>query len=114
MSTHIKILSQKEINSFDNPPEFNAEERKKFFLGHVWIKNVLEGFRTPSNKVGFILQLGYFRSANKFFSVKTFHQKDINFAIRRLALPVEKDYLKDYHERTFERHQKIILKNLVA
>lgn len=86
MSTHIKIISQKDISLFDNPPEFNAEERKKFFLVHVWAKEVLKDFRTSANKVGFLLQLGYFRSTNKFFPIRTFHQKDVNFAINRLEL----------------------------
>ncbi len=84
MSTHIKIITPKEVRIFDNPPKFNGEERKKFFLTPIWAKEALAGFKTPVNKIGFILQLGYFKAVNKFFSVKTFYEKDFEFVIRKL------------------------------
>ena len=30
MATHIKILNNKDIETFNSPPEFNGEERKRF------------------------------------------------------------------------------------
>lgn len=36
MSTHIKILNNKDIKAFDSPPEFNGEERKRFFYLPKW------------------------------------------------------------------------------
>jgi len=112
VSTHLKIISPKEIRAFDNPPEFNNEQRKKFLSVPAWTREVLEHFRTPSNRVGFVLQLGYFRAVNKFFLANRFHQNDIQFVSNRLGISLEDISLKNYKGRSFERHQEIILKKM--
>ncbi len=112
MGTHLKIISQKEIRVFDNPPEFNGEQRKKFFSVAIWTREILERFRTPTNKIGFVLQLGYFKAVNKFFVANRFHQNDIEFVTSRLEMSLKDICLEEYKERSFERHQEIILKKL--
>ncbi|MBF0560324.1 MAG: Tn3 family transposase, partial [Nitrospirae bacterium] len=102
----------KEVQAFDNPPEFNGEERKKVFFVPFLGRTAMTGFRTPINKVGFVLQCGYFSAVNKFFVASRFHRKDVEFTIGRLDLSMEEVNLSDYNKRTRERHQEIILKNL--
>ena len=77
MSTHLKILSPKEIKTFDSPPEFSGEERKRFFYLPQWAEEIVSSLRTPTNKVGFVTQLGYFTAVNKFFVSHSFLQRDI-------------------------------------
>jgi hypothetical protein len=36
MTTHLKILSQSDIKTFDLPPEFSIEERRRFFDLPKW------------------------------------------------------------------------------
>ena len=84
MSTHIKILGQQDIQDFDTVPELSGEDRKKFFYIPIWAKEILENLRTPVNKVGFILQLGYFKADSKFFSSKSFNPKDVDFVSEKL------------------------------
>ncbi len=112
MATHIKILSQSDIKVFDLPPVFNIEERKRFFDLPKWADDEVKDCRTPITKVGFILQLGYFFAVNRFFVANKFHVKDVEFICRKLQLPVEEINFKAYIERTFERHQEIILEKL--
>jgi hypothetical protein len=86
MATHIKIFSQKEIQFFDNPPEFDNEERKRFFYMPLWLEKTIDSFRTATNKVGFMLQFGYFSAVNRFFVASKFHEKDIAFVTEAVEL----------------------------
>ena len=63
-------------------------------------------------KVGFVLQLGYFFAVNRFFVANRFHFKDVEFICKKLQIPIEEIDFKAYIERTFERHQEIILERL--
>jgi hypothetical protein len=112
MSTYIKILTSKDIEIFDCPPKFNEEEREHFFNLPVWAVSLVETFRTPTNKVGFILQLGYFKAVNKFFSSSKFYQIDIQFIAKKLNIYVDTISLSQYTRTTFERHQEIVLEKL--
>ena len=109
MSTHLKILSSKEMKEFDSPPEFTGEERKKFFSISLWISNRVKSFRSPTNQVGFILQLGYFKASNKFFRPSRYRRKDIEGITRKLGFSSDDIHLTDYTDTTFKRHQEIIL-----
>lgn len=111
MSPHLKILSQQDITVFEFPPEFNADERKRFFDLPKWALKLIESFKIPTNKVGFVLQLGYFKAINRFFVARKFHKQDIEFVSSRLQILPEKIYLEKYIEATFVRHQEIILEN---
>ncbi len=84
MATHLKILSQRDMKVFDFPPEFTGEDRKRFFALPKWTIELVESFKTPTNKAGFVLQFGYFKAVNKFFVAKKFHRKDVEFVTRRL------------------------------
>jgi TnpA family transposase len=108
----IKILNNNDIKAFDSPPVFTAEERKQFFYLSQWASELVESFRTPTNKIGFILQLGYFKAANRFFVARKYHQNDIEFIARKLELEGELVDFGKYTDATFIRHKKIILKKL--
>ncbi len=111
MSTHIKMLNNKDIKVFDAPPVFNGEERKRFFYLPKWASELVESFRTPTNKIGFVLQLGYFKAANRFFVAQKFDEKDVVFVANKLGLSADTDF-KKYTKATFIRHQSSILENL--
>ena len=108
----IKILNHNDIKSFDSPPEFHGEERKQSFYLPKWASELVDSFRTPTNKLGFILQFGYFKATNRFFADRKFHQNDIEFVTRRLKSLLNSTDLSKYTRTTFERHQELILKNM--
>jgi len=112
MATHLKILSQYDIKSFECPPEFNGDERKRFFYLPKWANALVKSFRTPTNKAGFVLQFGYFKANNRFFSATKFHRRDAEFVATRLNVSFAKVDFKKYIRTTFERHQGIILEAL--
>jgi len=112
MSTHIKILNKSEINIFSSPPVFNSKERKQFFYLPKWASKLLEGFRTPVNRVGFILQLAYFKATNSFFVAHCYHHHDIRFIANRLGISPQEIDISKYNRTTFERHQEYILENM--
>lgn len=112
MSSHLKIISQENIRTFNTPPKFNGEERKKFFSVPVWARETLERLRTPVNKIGFILQLGYFRAVNKFFANDLFYQKDVVFIANKHQISLLDVDFSRYASTSLERHQEIILNNL--
>lgn len=112
MATHTKILSQPDIDAFEFPPKFNAEERRGFFTLPKWADDAVDELRTPTNKVGFILQLGYFSAVNRFFVSNRFHEKDVEFVCRRYEIAFEKVEMDNYVRGSFGRHQEIILKRL--
>ncbi len=108
----IKILNKGDIKSFDSPPLFNGEERKQFFYLPKWASELVESFRTPTNKIGFILQLGYFKAANRFFVARKYHQNDIEFIANRYGFELSGFDFENYKERTFIRHHELILENM--
>lgn len=87
MTTFITVLSQADMRAFEAPPIFSEEERSSFFELPQWADNIINTLRTPTNKAGFVLQLGYFRATNKFFNPKDFHISDIAFVARALSIP---------------------------
>jgi len=108
MTTFIKILNNKDSKEFDTPPEFNEEEKKRFFSLPRNQVELMNRFKTPMNKVGFVLQFGYFKAVNKFFVAHKFYKTDIIFVAKRLGLESDIDFDK-YTKATFTRHQKHIL-----
>jgi hypothetical protein len=67
----------------------------------------LYAMRTPTNKVGFVLQLGYFKANGKFFTAEQFCEHDIVYIAKMLEIsPDEIDlsvYQKKYRHITERR-----------
>lgn len=112
MPTFIKILSSQEIKRFENPPIFDRDQRKQMFKMQSWVKNALESLDTPINKIGFMLQLGYFRAATRFFSSHKYHLRDIEYVAKHLKVKVSDMHFDQYKRTTFRRHQQIIVDTL--
>ena len=112
MTTHLKILSKSDIKFFEYPPEFSGEERKRFFSLPNWALEIVENIRIPINKVGFVLQLGYFKSVKRFFISKKFHTRDVDYVTRKLGYSSEQIDLVNYSKSTNGRHQEVIRESL--
>jgi hypothetical protein len=54
------ILTEEELTAFDYPPILNKEAKAFCFTINKSVKNKIDRLRTPTSKVGFILQYGYF------------------------------------------------------
>jgi len=109
--TTLNILSKEEIERFESPPWFTAEKRKYFFTIPDWAENTVKKFSTPASKIGFILQLGYFRATNKFYPKNLFCPQDLEFVQKRLGF--ENIWREtEYSARMMQRHRLLILTKL--
>ena len=106
----VSILSPLNRKAFETPPVLSDEERAVFFEPGQWGLKLIRTFRSSTNKVGFVLLLGYFRVTNRFFQPKQFHQHDVEYVISTICM--EKVYLEKYSATTLERHKTIILNQL--
>ena len=109
--TPLIILSKEEVEIFESPPRLTAEERKHFFTLPEWAEKLVTKLPTLSSKIGFILQLGYFRATNKFYPKELFHPEDIAFVQRRLGAS-DAWQGAEYPIRMVQRHRLHILTNL--
>lgn len=104
------ILSPAEHQRFDLPPKFNADDRALYFsLTNDELK-IIEELRTKSNKVGFILQLGYFKANGKFYATEQFKRADIDYAANLLGFSPVDIGLSSYRKKIPLDHRKRILK----
>lgn len=107
--TKLTILTSKERSLFDLPPIFNADDRACYFsLTSNEIKLVY-AIRTQTNKVGFVLQLGYFKSNGKFFTSEQYRQHDIAYVAKMLEISQDEIDLSYYQKKIPSDHRKKIL-----
>lgn len=107
--TKLVILTHNERRRFDSPPMFNPNERALFFALNNTELQITQELRTATNKVGFVLQLGYFRSQGKFFTAEQFRKQNIDYVINSLNVDPNKVNLFSYQKKIPADHRKRIL-----
>lgn len=80
----MRILDHAEEQQFENPPEFNNVDRKKFLTFPEKILLQCEKMKVPSKKAFFLLAFGYFKAKNKFFPNK-FNEKDLKYVCMKFS-----------------------------
>ncbi len=106
----IKILQPTEIKAYDSPPIFTGNERKAAFHIPLSVKEMLNSVQSPTNKVGLVLQYGYFKVNKRFYSSRKFHVKDIEFVARSLQIPIEDVKFPDkYFRNKSAEHQSQLI-----
>ena len=78
----MQILPAYEAKQFDLPPKLNQAERKLFFTPTPAMKVRVNKAKDEMNRIGLILQYGYFRATGKFYVSSKFHQGDIHFVAK--------------------------------
>ncbi|MDJ1498265.1 Tn3 family transposase [Cytophagaceae bacterium DM2B3-1] len=109
MAYYKDVIDQSSQKEFDTPPVLDYQLRKHFFSLPPWAENIVSGLSSSVNKVGFILQLGYFKATGRFFKPITFRKGDISFITQRI-LQVGSVQIRDYADATRRRHQEEILR----
>lgn len=104
----MRIFNSLEEAEFESPPKFNSTERKNFFATSIAINELLENLRTPTNKVCFLVSLGYFKARRRFFYRK-FMPADIEFVANQLGVNPMSVHPEQYDKATYLRHQELIL-----
>lgn len=104
-----EFLSPEARLRFDHPPVLNAQQRLIFLQAPVWATDYMKLLQTPSNKVGFLLQVGYFRIVSRFFVSSRYAQSDVGFVAEKISVDVNDVNMSEYEGNTVRRHQKEIL-----
>lgn len=104
-----EYLSVEARHRFDHPPVLNSEQRLIFLQAPAWATDYVKGLQTPSNKVGFLLQVGYFRVVSRFFVASRYHQSDVDFVAEKISVAINAVNMDEYQGRTVLRHQEEIL-----
>jgi TnpA family transposase len=107
--TKLSILSATEQKRFDSPPKFTLDERRLHFCLTNEILELTQKIRSPANKVGFLLQIGYFKATGKFFTVEQFYKQDIEYACKILGIDYKYIHIFSYKRKTPLDHKKQIL-----
>ena len=64
----IQLLSNTEVEELYARPEFNSHEQRLYFTLTQSERNALTQFSNTKTRIYFILQLGYFKAKQQFFS----------------------------------------------
>ena len=104
------ILSRDEIEALYGRPCFTQEERGEYFSLTPAEKGALEQLRFINAKIYFILQLGYFKARNMFFTFNLQEVRDDIQFIRNRYFPDFQDAEPDITKVTRLKQQHTILK----
>lgn len=110
--TTLSILTDKEQEEFDYPPILSVEEKTLCFSLPKEVEKQIKHLRTPTNKVGFLLQYIYFKACKRFFLISRFREEDILYAANFLNIEKSKINLANYKKKIPIDHQSSILKLL--
>ncbi len=104
-----EYLNSEARQKFDYPPVLTLEQKQIFLKTPEWANEYVRTLQTPSNKVGFLLQVGYFRIVNRFFVSSRYHQSDVDFVSEKIFVDSNAVQMSQYEGRTPLRHQEDIL-----
>ena len=105
----MQILPDYEAKQFDLPPKFNKSQRERYFNLDVKFMAKVGRTRGNVNKIGLILQYGYFRASGKFYLTSQFHTSDMRFVAKMLGVDLPRLFRKQYVDRSRNNHRKAIL-----
>ena len=107
------ILRPDERRAFDKCPTLNKAERQLYFRLDANTKKEVSKLHKPINRLGFVLQLGYFKAMGTFYPSSAFRKRDINYVKRLLGIKESAyDNFSSYTSSTYYRHQERIQKLL--
>ena len=107
------FISAEERIRFDSPPVLTQQHRTILLDLPTWATTYMGQIQSSTNKIGFLLQLGYFRITNRFFVADRFEPDIINWLCARTQLdPNQIDLTKYTRSRTAFRHRETILAHL--
>lgn len=108
--TRLAILSDTEQKKFDRPPVFTDNERQLYFALSEPFTGWVTRIDKPINRIGFLIQLGYFRASGRFHPAASFRPKDIHFVCALFDL--EEFDSSEFSPTVSGRHRQRILREL--
>lgn len=107
----IKILEDSQRKEFEKPPKLTYTQRKFIFALPQWAE-IEHKSMLDTNRVGFTLQMGYFKACGRFFKTETFYKDDFLFVQKLLGIFINLELFKESYDRvSVHRHRQTILEN---
>jgi hypothetical protein len=110
--TPIQILPPYEEKQFDKPPRFSPSERKHFFSVPPQLKDKVSRTHHVINKIGLVVQYGYFIATGKFYEANQYRKYDIKHIAKMLDVVVPDQFSEIYASKTRYNHKYLILERL--
>lgn len=104
------VLPEHEAKRYINPPSLSVAERKKAFQIDDGLQDLLDNSRSDINKIGLLLQNGYFKASSQFFTDDKFRPIEIKFVTKLLGIPYQPKMLQQYDDRTRQNHRRVLLR----
>jgi TnpA family transposase len=104
----LDVLDSAARLEFERPPHLHLQQQIYFFEVPDWMQNQFEGFETPLNQVGFLIQWGYFKASGRFFKIANFAKPDILFVADQLSIDLSAFDFNNYRRNTLGRHRQLI------
>ena len=102
-------ISSQTKKRFESPPQLTDMERSSLLIIPDWASQVMSQIFNPINKVGFVLQLGYFKLMGRFFNPKSFPLVDIEYILKNFVGDPNLSDMTEYKTSSYHRHREIIL-----
>ena len=105
----LTIFTESEQREFDRPPILSQDSRTLCFHITDEVDKKIHSLRTPTNKVGFLLQYGYFKASKRFFLSSRFRREDIEHVAMVVGVSIENVDLSKYVNKIPKDHRNTIL-----
>ena len=70
--SRLTILTDEEQSEFDYPPTLSPDAKALCFSITKELESKINHLRTPTNKVGFLIQYGYFKACKRFLHTQIY------------------------------------------
>lgn len=109
--TRLALLNATELAEYENPPCLTDKQRLLFFVLSDEVKKTINRLQSKINKIGFFIQLAYFKACQQFFEPDIFHQKDLSYVANVLGyMDCKLSEIKSYGDsKTIRKHRQSIL-----
>jgi TnpA family transposase len=109
----LHLLDAAEIAALYDRPQFTDEERAYYFtLTPIEVAH-MQTFTDGAVQVVFVLQLGYFKAKQRFFSLDLAEVRaDLIFILEHARLAVAPDDLRTLNPRTIQQQRQLILEHV--
>jgi len=106
----LRILGDDEIEAIYGRPRFTSEERLQYFALSQPERDLLSEFRSVHSLVYFIVQLGYFKAKQLFFTFNLAEvEEDVQFILARYLPQAQIEEVSTVNKRTNLRQRRLIL-----
>ena len=112
MATHLRIHLGKERELYEQPPLVPAAEQAGVFAVPDWADAHLLRMLAAGNRVGFVLQLGYFQISQRFYVATRYHAADVAYVARQLGLEADDFDPLRYADARYYAHQQLVCEHL--